>query len=528
MQREQQRATRRSRRCSVPASAARRAARPGATSCWPTAANTQARWSAQFTPGRHDRDPALLPQLHGAAGPGRGDCRRARPSMARAQLRTPRHALVGSELRVASVRKLIERRGRRASRRPGAGANRSRPTSRRSVCAGSTSSATGCCRNEPLRHRTRRHAEHRLRRRADPDRRARRPPARPRPTTAAGLRPGAGPAATRQRDAAADSAEPTCATRRRPLPTPPAAARTEAAARGPRRAPRRRGAQGPDAPMAWPRLLTTARPPCPAKPGPSGNRPTRPGQPAPPGDDARMPPDLAAWVSSLPLPASGPRHDGCGCCGGHGRRVRRRARGEAAAAGAAGGRGRSKPAAARRRRRPAPRPVPRGRPRRPRTPTRAPRRRRCRRCQHVQRGADIASQPLGCGADRAARSRHAAPASGRGIGRILPRAARPWPARRPAGATPRRRCRPSCRRRWARAEFAPALGAQLSVLVRDGVEHAQLQLNPAEMGPIEVQHRARRHAGPGRLQRGRTRPRAQALQDACRRWPARCARAASR
>jgi flagellar hook-length control protein FliK len=35
-------------------------------------------------------------------------------------------------------------------------------------------------------------------------------------------------------------------------------------------------------------------------------------------------------------------------------------------------------------------------------------------------------------------------------------------------------------------EFAPMLGSQLSVMVRDGVEHAQLKLNPAEMGPIEV------------------------------------------
>lgn len=34
--------------------------------------------------------------------------------------------------------------------------------------------------------------------------------------------------------------------------------------------------------------------------------------------------------------------------------------------------------------------------------------------------------------------------------------------------------------------FAPALGAQLSVLVRDGIEHARLKLNPAEMGPIDV------------------------------------------
>jgi flagellar hook-length control protein FliK len=35
-------------------------------------------------------------------------------------------------------------------------------------------------------------------------------------------------------------------------------------------------------------------------------------------------------------------------------------------------------------------------------------------------------------------------------------------------------------------EFAPALGSQLSVMVREGIDHAQLKLNPAEMGPIEV------------------------------------------
>lgn len=36
-------------------------------------------------------------------------------------------------------------------------------------------------------------------------------------------------------------------------------------------------------------------------------------------------------------------------------------------------------------------------------------------------------------------------------------------------------------------EFAPALGAQLSILVKDGVSEARLHLNPAEMGPITVQ-----------------------------------------
>lgn len=36
-------------------------------------------------------------------------------------------------------------------------------------------------------------------------------------------------------------------------------------------------------------------------------------------------------------------------------------------------------------------------------------------------------------------------------------------------------------------EFAPALGAQVSVLARDGVQRAELRLNPADMGPIAVQ-----------------------------------------
>jgi flagellar hook-length control protein FliK len=36
-------------------------------------------------------------------------------------------------------------------------------------------------------------------------------------------------------------------------------------------------------------------------------------------------------------------------------------------------------------------------------------------------------------------------------------------------------------------EFKAALGMQVSVLARDGIQHAQLHLNPAEMGPISVQ-----------------------------------------
>ena len=36
-------------------------------------------------------------------------------------------------------------------------------------------------------------------------------------------------------------------------------------------------------------------------------------------------------------------------------------------------------------------------------------------------------------------------------------------------------------------DFAQALGVQLSVLASDGVQHAELHLNPAEMGPVSVQ-----------------------------------------
>ena len=37
------------------------------------------------------------------------------------------------------------------------------------------------------------------------------------------------------------------------------------------------------------------------------------------------------------------------------------------------------------------------------------------------------------------------------------------------------------------ADFAPALGAQLSTFLRDGIQHARLQLHPAELGPLTVQ-----------------------------------------
>jgi len=35
-------------------------------------------------------------------------------------------------------------------------------------------------------------------------------------------------------------------------------------------------------------------------------------------------------------------------------------------------------------------------------------------------------------------------------------------------------------------QFAGALGVQVSVLARGGVQHAELHLNPAEMGPVSI------------------------------------------
>jgi flagellar hook-length control protein FliK len=36
-------------------------------------------------------------------------------------------------------------------------------------------------------------------------------------------------------------------------------------------------------------------------------------------------------------------------------------------------------------------------------------------------------------------------------------------------------------------DFGPQLGAQITTFVRDGLEHARLQLHPADMGPVLVQ-----------------------------------------
>ena len=99
-------------------------------------------------------------------------------------------------------------------------------------------------------------------------------------------------------------------------------------------------------------------------------------------------------------------------------------------------------------------------------------------------GRDTASRPAGAAAAAAA-APAAAPA--------LPSAAAPLSAPSPAlsAAAPgtgspmvaeaRLQASPGS------AEFAPALGAQLNVFLRDGVQHARLQLHPVELGPLTVQ-----------------------------------------
>jgi flagellar hook-length control protein FliK len=63
----------------------------------------------------------------------------------------------------------------------------------------------------------------------------------------------------------------------------------------------------------------------------------------------------------------------------------------------------------------------------------------------------------------------------------------------PAGAAPGAGAAPLPEARLGappgHADFAPQLGAQISLFVRDGVQQARLHLNPAEMGPITVQIR---------------------------------------
>ncbi len=61
------------------------------------------------------------------------------------------------------------------------------------------------------------------------------------------------------------------------------------------------------------------------------------------------------------------------------------------------------------------------------------------------------------------------------------------PAANTAPAAPARTFAAELAQAVGSPEFAPALGSQLTLLLRQGVQEAQLSLNPADMGPISVQ-----------------------------------------
>lgn len=97
----------------------------------------------------------------------------------------------------------------------------------------------------------------------------------------------------------------------------------------------------------------------------------------------------------------------------------------------------------------------------------------------------LASADAGRSVAPAMDAAHAAPPLLPG-GATLPHAAGPTsltPAAPAAGGTPSLPLAAP----FGSPEFAPALGAQVTVLARDGVQRAELRLNPADMGPIAVQ-----------------------------------------
>ena len=106
---------------------------------------------------------------------------------------------------------------------------------------------------------------------------------------------------------------------------------------------------------------------------------------------------------------------------------------------------------------------------------------------HEPGTADAASNSDSARPVTAAREVAAAPAAGAAIGGhslgMQAAAASSHPARSTGPGTP---LQAELRATVGSDEFAPALGARISVLVRDGIEHARLNLNPAELGPIEV------------------------------------------
>lgn len=99
---------------------------------------------------------------------------------------------------------------------------------------------------------------------------------------------------------------------------------------------------------------------------------------------------------------------------------------------------------------------------------------------------ETASRPSPATAAATAATAPAASATGPTAATLLPTPATPMSTSAPGGPAPtlaeaRLQASPGS------AEFAPALGAQLHVFLRDGIQHARLQLHPAELGPLTVQ-----------------------------------------
>ena len=109
------------------------------------------------------------------------------------------------------------------------------------------------------------------------------------------------------------------------------------------------------------------------------------------------------------------------------------------------------------------------------------------------RGGESAAQALATADERETPSRPAAAAAStaQSAATVLPAAATPLPVPTPvlsaAGANPPTALEGRLQASPGSADFAPALGAQLNVFLREGVQHARLHLHPAELGPLTVQ-----------------------------------------
>ena len=87
---------------------------------------------------------------------------------------------------------------------------------------------------------------------------------------------------------------------------------------------------------------------------------------------------------------------------------------------------------------------------------------------------------------------------------------------------PQRRDRPRPASPVHSAAFAPELAERVTLLAVDGVQTAQLELNPAEMGPVQIDIVVDAGRAEITFQAAQADTR-QALSAPCPTWPARCA-----